>query len=205
MTFKNRLYMKERILQFLESEKISPAEFADKIGVQRSSMSHILNGRNYPSASFIQKMLQSYPILDPRWLMIGVGSMNPESGNRTEKSQLAAAEPLLISEAVVPDNSGTQATDMSETEAEFPFIAEEVREKPAPHKLFDQEEVKKSLFNQPVNQPDFSIPSGSAETPKNDRVTGQSTPLTALLSGEKEIEQVLFFFKDKTFSLYRPS
>ncbi|MCX6011808.1 MAG: helix-turn-helix transcriptional regulator, partial [Chloroflexi bacterium] len=110
MTFKNKLFMKERILQFLESEKISPAEFADKIGVQRSSMSHILNGRNYPSASFIQKMLQAYPLLDSRWLMIGVGSMNLEYGNRTDRSQSTAAEPLGISDAVVPDNSGSQAT-----------------------------------------------------------------------------------------------
>ena len=48
--------MKDRITEFLASEGISPAEFADKIGVQRSSVSHVLNGRNYPSASFIQKM-----------------------------------------------------------------------------------------------------------------------------------------------------
>lgn len=197
--------MKDRILQFLESEKISPAEFADKIGVQRSSMSHILNGRNYPSASFIQKMLQAYPLLDSRWLMIGVGSMNLESGNRMEKFQSAPTEPILISETVVPGNSGSRATDISETDTVFPFIAEEVTEKPAPHKLFDQEEAKDSSFNQPRNQPDFLIPSDSAETPKADRITGQATPLTALLSGEKEIEQVLFFFKDKTFSLYRPS
>jgi len=204
VTFKNKLNMKDRILQFLESEKISTAEFADKIGVQRSSMSNILNGRNYPSASFIQKMLQSYPLLDSRWLMIGVGSMNLESGNRTEKLQ-SAAEPLVISEAVDPDNSGSHAKDISETDTELPFSAKEVTEKPAPHKLFDQEEVKSNSFNQPGNQPDFSIPSGSGSTPKSDGLSGQVTPLTALLSGEKEIEQVLFFFKDKTFSLYRPS
>lgn len=197
--------MKDRILQFLESEKISPAEFADKIGVQRSSMSHILNGRNYPSASFIQKMLQSYPLLDSRWLMIGVGSMNLESGNRTEKSPAAATEPLLISEAVVPGNTGSQATDLSESDAEFPFIAKEVSEKPVPPQIFEREEVKNSSFNQPVNQSDISIPIGSAETPQADGVNGQATTLTTLLSGEKEIEQVLFFFKDKTFSLYRPS
>ena len=204
MTFKNKLNMKDRILQFLESEKISPAEFADKIGVQRSSMSHILNGRNYPSASFIQKMLQAYPLLDSRWLMIGVGSMNLESGNKTEKFQSPAAESLLTSEAIVPRNSGSQATDWSGIDAEFPFIAEEVTEKQVPHKLDDQDAVKNSSFNQPGNQPDFSIPSGSAATPKSDGAKGQATPLTALLSGEKEIEQVLFFFKDKTFSSYRP-
>jgi transcriptional regulator with XRE-family HTH domain len=70
--------MKDRITQFLKSEKISPAEFADKINVQRSSVSHVLNGRNYPSASFIQKMLSAYPQLNSRWLLLGEGTILEE-------------------------------------------------------------------------------------------------------------------------------
>ena len=114
--------MKDRILQFLESEKISPAEFADKIGVQRSSMSHILNGRNYPSASFIQKMLAGHiHFWTPDGLMIGVGSMSAEPGNLTQKFQSDSTVPLLISEAVVPDSSGSQAKVQAETGTELPF------------------------------------------------------------------------------------
>lgn len=41
--------MKERIQKFLDIEKISPSKFADEIGIQRSSISHILSGRNNPS------------------------------------------------------------------------------------------------------------------------------------------------------------
>ena len=67
--------MKDRITLFLKTEGISPAEFADKIGVQRSSVSHVLNGRNYPSASFIQKMLSSYRNLNSRWLLLGEGEI----------------------------------------------------------------------------------------------------------------------------------
>ena len=63
--------MKDRITQFLNETQISSAEFADKIGVQRSSVSHVLNGRNFPSASFIQKMLTAYTHLNPRWLLLG--------------------------------------------------------------------------------------------------------------------------------------
>jgi transcriptional regulator with XRE-family HTH domain len=67
--------MKDRITQFLVNENISSAEFADKIGVQRSSVSHILNERNSPSTSFIQKMLSAYKNLNPRWLLLGEGNM----------------------------------------------------------------------------------------------------------------------------------
>lgn len=67
--------MKDRILKFLSSEQLSPAKFADDIGVQRSSISHILSGRNNPSFDFIQKMLQKYPRLNAEWLVIGRGEM----------------------------------------------------------------------------------------------------------------------------------
>lgn len=67
--------MKERIIKFIESEHLTAAEFADKIGVQRSSVSHVLSGRNNPGFSFIQKILESFPTINPRWLIIGEGEI----------------------------------------------------------------------------------------------------------------------------------
>jgi transcriptional regulator with XRE-family HTH domain len=85
--------MKDRIAQFLVKENISPAEFADKIGVQRSSVSHVLNERNYPSASFIQKMLTSYKNLNPRWLLLGEGDMlDTPIKNKPEPSLFAITQ-----------------------------------------------------------------------------------------------------------------
>lgn len=71
--------MKDRLLQLLEKEKISSAEFADRIGVQRSNVSHILNGRNNPGFSFIQKVLETFPKVNPRWLIMGEGSIETSS------------------------------------------------------------------------------------------------------------------------------
>jgi transcriptional regulator with XRE-family HTH domain len=67
--------MKDRILKFIQKEGISPAHFADEIGVQRSSVSHILSGRNNPSFDFIQKILQRYHSVNSEWLIMGVGEM----------------------------------------------------------------------------------------------------------------------------------
>jgi len=66
--------MKERILKFMEKENMTAAEFADAIGVQRSSVSHVLNGRNNPSSSFLQKIVGRFPNIDPRWLLLGEGN-----------------------------------------------------------------------------------------------------------------------------------
>lgn len=49
----------------------TPSSFADKIGVQRSSISHILSKRNKPSLDFIQKILEHYPKIDAQWLING--------------------------------------------------------------------------------------------------------------------------------------
>ena len=80
--------MKERIEKILENEQLSASKFADAIGVQRSSISHILSGRNKPSLELVNKILDQFPNINADWLLLGKGDMisrdephNPESGN----------------------------------------------------------------------------------------------------------------------------
>jgi plasmid maintenance system antidote protein VapI len=67
--------MKERILEFLRIENRSSAQFAEEIGVQPSSISHIISGRNNPSLDFVIKMLTKYPDISSDWLLFGKGQM----------------------------------------------------------------------------------------------------------------------------------
>ena len=67
--------MEDRIRKFMEYKGITPSELADTIGVQRSNVTHVLKGRNKPSFQFIEKMLQIYPDLNAKWLLLGTGSM----------------------------------------------------------------------------------------------------------------------------------
>jgi transcriptional regulator with XRE-family HTH domain len=75
--------MKERLLQLLDLEQLSPSKFADIIGVQRSSVSHVISGRNKPSYDFLQKTLKAFPGLNASWLMMGEGSMYEQMGRST--------------------------------------------------------------------------------------------------------------------------
>lgn len=65
--------MNERLKQFLTMEGLSPARFADVMGIQRSGISHLLSGRNKPSFEFLEKMLNAYPDINPEWLILGKG------------------------------------------------------------------------------------------------------------------------------------
>lgn len=86
--------MEDRIRKFMEYKGISPSEFADSIGVQRSNVTHVLKNRNKPSFQFIEKMLQIYPELNAKWLLLGVGNMiETPIKNRTLFDQLT--EPAL--------------------------------------------------------------------------------------------------------------
>ena len=79
--------MQERLKEILKKESLTPAQLADKIGVQRSSISHILSGRNKPGFDFIQKILLSFPAIDAKWLITGQGTIYAE---RVKDSELFA-------------------------------------------------------------------------------------------------------------------
>jgi len=67
--------MLDRISTLIKTKKISASQFADEIGVQRSSVSHVLSGRNKPSLDFITKIIMTYPEVNSDWLLTGTGSM----------------------------------------------------------------------------------------------------------------------------------
>jgi len=70
--------MKDRIQEFLVRENKTSSQFAEEIGVQPSSISHIVSGRNRPSLDFVLKMLSKYDSIRSEWLLFGQGSMYRE-------------------------------------------------------------------------------------------------------------------------------
>jgi len=63
----------KRLQKVIDYYGESASSFAEKIGVQRSSISHILSGRNKPSLDFVLKVLSSFPEVELYWLMNGKG------------------------------------------------------------------------------------------------------------------------------------
>ena len=61
--------LSDKIKQIMAEKSLSPSHFADAIGVQRSSISHILAGRNKPSFEIIQKIIKKFPDVGFDWLM----------------------------------------------------------------------------------------------------------------------------------------
>ncbi len=77
--------MEERINRILRHYNLSSTQFADEIGVQRSSVSHVLTGRNKPGFDFIQKIIGVFPDISAEWLITGIGSMLKEEKRRSDE------------------------------------------------------------------------------------------------------------------------
>ncbi|MCA0132677.1 helix-turn-helix domain-containing protein [Winogradskyella alexanderae] len=69
----NTIEFTKRLQKVIDYYDESASSFAEKIGVQRSSISHILSGRNKPSLDFVMKILHTYPNVELYWLLNGKG------------------------------------------------------------------------------------------------------------------------------------
>jgi len=65
----------DRLEQLIIRLGENAASFSEKLGVQRSSLSHLLSARNKPSVDFLEKLLAVYPSLNLTWLITGKGEM----------------------------------------------------------------------------------------------------------------------------------
>ena len=64
-----------RLRQVIDYHGLSASAFAELITVQRSSISHVLSGRNKPSIDFITKLNTALPDVNLYWLLNGSGEM----------------------------------------------------------------------------------------------------------------------------------
>lgn len=76
----------ERLEHLLQYYNLNASAFADRIQVQRSSISHLLSGRNKPSLEFVLKVVKNFPEVNLYWLLNGKGTFpSEESGNDAPK------------------------------------------------------------------------------------------------------------------------
>jgi transcriptional regulator with XRE-family HTH domain len=104
-----------RIKQLMHDSELSAATFADIIGVQRSSISHILSGRNKPSLDFILKLLHAYPSVSSEWLLKGIASKSTPTPRIIQDEKVPTSlEPEI--KAASPESKSTPQAHISHKE-----------------------------------------------------------------------------------------
>ncbi|WP_139958018.1 helix-turn-helix domain-containing protein [Flavicella sediminum] len=92
----NNLNFSTRLKKVIEYYGISASAFADVIEVPRSSISHILSGRNKPSLDFVLKITHKYNEVDLYWLLDGKGSFPKNNFTPTQETKQNIPQPKKV-------------------------------------------------------------------------------------------------------------
>lgn len=154
----------KRLKKIIDYYGESASSFAEKIGVQRSSISHILSGRNKPSLEFVLKVLSAFPEVELYWLMNGKGKFPVEKNVEAK-----------IERQPTPPNQNKIQTENSNQNLE----------------------TNSNLFSEEQNL--FSKTDSKTEQPQNSEIQKIAN------SEKKEIERIVIFYKDGSFSNFQNS
>ena len=102
--------MRERIKQIIEREGMSQSQFADFIGVNRPTLSHVIAGRNNPSMEIVMKIHQKFPNINILWLLDGIGSYEDDAVTEYTPG-LDAAEDLHAGDTPTPPQWNTDGNN----------------------------------------------------------------------------------------------
>ncbi|MDG1263813.1 MAG: helix-turn-helix transcriptional regulator [Flavobacteriaceae bacterium] len=85
-----------RIKKLISENELNAASFAEKIGVQRSGISHILSGRNKPSLEFLSKIQTTFDEVEFDWLLLGKNRNFTPTQNNFFDSTVGEQEPFSL-------------------------------------------------------------------------------------------------------------
>lgn len=212
--------MNNRIALILKAKNISPTVLADDLGVQRSGISHILNGRNKPSLEFIQKLIKLYPDISIQWILFGEGpmmnpypllnadvikSVQPTSVN-SEKPKALMMELFDSADDIVTDEVSPER-DMNLQKVEEPIsnqldtaVERETAFRPGKNETHEKgEDIKTDPIEKEIHQrrPEVLRSEGIPSIEKNKKPDKHYMP-------DRKISKIVVFYNDRTFIEYSP-
>jgi transcriptional regulator with XRE-family HTH domain len=190
--------MNNRINLLLKTEGLSNSKFASILGIQRSNITHIIDGRNKPSLSFIEKLMSKFPRVNIEWLINGTGEMykQPVASGQKDPS------PTLFTETGMEQLPDNQEKIKTVSQSTNPQAVQKSKQSTKMHTKPESESIPELLATETlINE---------ALPPKN---TGEPKPQTSQLNTiesdlieknkDRDIEFVLIFYTDKTFKHYK--
>lgn len=82
----------KRLQKIIDFYDLTATSFSEKIAFNRSTISHIVSGRNKPSLEFVIKVLEAYPEVDFYWLLNGKGSFPTDSIKQSPKKNSSSSK-----------------------------------------------------------------------------------------------------------------
>lgn len=115
----------DKIKQVLTVKQLSPSQLADDIGVQRSSISHILSGRNRPSLDIIQKIVRRYSDFSYEWFLEDDTQLSIAEPPEERQPAPKEVTPGPVNRAQTWNQTGTTADKSPQESLNKPIIPEQ--------------------------------------------------------------------------------
>ena len=219
--------MIKRIELIMQAQNLSSSQFADRIGVQRSGLSHILSGRNNPSLDFVLKVLAAFPDINPVWLLQGKGKMyDTMTEQKTlfpiQENRERPADREFVSDAQANEDAPAKGIDAA---ASLPPLQEKAspdipgKGSFAPYSSLAEDsggesaEVMGSCATESLSGVSFSgksreedrqVPSGAGRGIAEGLLSKVGTAGVSGNNGRKALARIVFFFQDGSFREYFP-
>ena len=177
----------DRFTKILEYSGFTASEFADEIDVQRSSISHIISGRNKPSLEFIVKIKNRFPEISWDWIILGQGEMlQNDSALSTSESKINLEE----------ENSSPDLFTLIDEDYKNEIFIQENLQKETPRESntsFPTPNKEKISDSQRLEvQEDIS----EVQNIVNQSITNSPT--------ENKIKRIVFFYENGKFEAFEP-
>ncbi|OJX83795.1 MAG: hypothetical protein BGP01_10290 [Paludibacter sp. 47-17] len=187
MSEKNRI---EKVIQYLE---MTSGQFAAEIGVQNSTLSHILNNRNNPSLEVLKKILSRFTEISADWLILGQGSML-----RFEKQ---SKEPTLFDS--MDENSSLSDNSVSGNVPKNASLTGSIRDEmlkniaTAPGNVSEHQTALSNRLQQSAGEQ--QPPKNMESVPKAIRLPDNFSPEHTGIKSDRKVTKVILYFTDNTF------
>lgn len=186
---------KVRIEKVIQVVGLTSGQFAQEIGIQTSTLSHILNERNKPSLDVMKKILNRYPNINAEWLILGQGSI--------QKKEFQSQAPTLFSENDANDSISecniSDELEKNDTEI-FSFQHQNVKSNTIPDYPQPKFENRQEKFQQ-TNKTDFS--SHNQQTNIGIKTASGSNDNIDIMHQtqivDKKVRKIILYYSDNTF------
>ena len=216
--------MKDKLQLLINSEeKLTRSGFAEMLGIQPATISHILAGRNKPSYELLQKILMRFPNVSSDWLMLDRGEMlrdssltpsgiprnggNGNSGGWQPDATTGATGASGATAAMSATSASGTVNDpiaggiRNATGGTMPNFAAAGGFRQGT--IFDAPDNQHNTYGNPQGVPAASPNAQTSRESNIPSAAGVSSVLSQLREGLR-VERVVVFYSDKTFDTYIP-
>lgn len=170
--------MVKRIKELMNRKRLTPSAFADKIGVGRAIISHILSERNKVSLDVVMRILEAFPDISTDWLIKGDGQMY---------TTVDPAPILPFSDTDNKQNSNVEGDDVDvQTQQE-----EELYDKDLP---VENNRIRTESHSSMAEE--FSNLPSSTNVPFSTSVFKTNS--------NREVSKIIIYYNDKTYQSFSP-